>query len=644
MPFICKINILKIIPEQSSNAFFDDNSILVSGSDNTFFINAHGFICVGYGTIFNQSKLTLSLNLSLEANFPEFLIRGYLIQGISFFDQLDGVFSFCLIDILSKKLLGIRDHFGLKNLFYQSTPEGFIISDNIKSIINLLPPQINHSAIVSYFDFEYNNSLYNSKTIYEGIHRVLPAHLLTYISGEITQQLYWIPSIDKYKNLSSSQQVNIFKDKLIKSVEKRISQKESLCTNLSGGLDSSSISSISKMINNHINAIYFSTGHSSTDERFYAKKVVDKWDLNYYEVLPQKSVLGVAKKVIELCGMPDMLFMPSSSFFSIGEKAQILNCKKILTGDGGDSIVANGNEYLYQLYKHKKWDLLKSSIEKHVTHKDLTHYFKDWKKKSQKTKWKLYLNFFHTNIIVKLLGQHQFRAALEAFINANKYFGYSNSSLIKRLVDWSLAKLSKEMINDNLVRNELVRKVRSEKNFIFNLHSLPSTFTAFQKEHLGYSFTNLNIAVIEQQNAIMASFGVEAVHPFLDKDLMEIAIAVSPELRFDNGLGRGSLRHAMLGILPEEVRLRTNKVEFSEYLFSYFEDLWSEAKGLIEPSHQVWRYVNKSVFDKLIIYIFDKSISSQKKSKYIWLVNRTIYFALWLDFIENIKSSEVYSN
>jgi asparagine synthase (glutamine-hydrolysing) len=136
----------------------------------------------------------------------------------------------------------------------------------------------------------------------------------------------------------------------------------------------------------------------------------------------------------------------------------------------------------------------------------------------------------------------------------------------------------------------------------------------------------------------MRSLGVEAIHPFLDKGLIEISLAVNSCTRFDNGLGRGILRQAMVDILPEEVRLRTTKVEYSAYLYTYFVKLWSNAKAEIGANHNVWQFVEKSEFDKLILHIFDEGISYQKKTKYIWLANRTIQLALWLDFFNNIKS------
>ena len=138
----------------------------------------------------------------------------------------------------------------------------------------------------------------------------------------------------------------------------------------------------------------------------------------------------------------------------------------------------------------------------------------------------------------------------------------------------------------------------------------------------------------------MKSIGIEALHPFLDKELLEISLAVSSATRFNEGLGRGILRRAMVDILPEEVRLRTSKVDFSDYLFSYFEKLWNSAKKEIGATHKVWEYIDKEEFEKLIDYIFERPTSNPKKTNYIWLANRTIQLALWLDYYHSINTQE----
>jgi asparagine synthase (glutamine-hydrolysing) len=70
--------------------------------------------------------------------------------------------------------------------------------------------------------------------------------------------------------------------------------------------------------------------------------------------------------------------------------------------------------------------------------------------------------------------------------------------------------------------------------------------------------------IFEHQRLRAAAAGVQARHPLLDADLLELMLSLAPELSFDRHLDRPLLRDAMAGRLPEAVRLRARKAWFDE--------------------------------------------------------------------------------
>jgi asparagine synthase (glutamine-hydrolysing) len=60
--------------------------------------------------------------------------------------------------------------------------------------------------------------------------------------------------------------------------------------------------------------------------------------------------------------------------------------------------------------------------------------------------------------------------------------------------------------------------------------------------------------------------GVRDAHPFLDVDLIETVLGLPPELAFDARFDRALLRDATRGVLPDQVRLRRDKVFFNSLL------------------------------------------------------------------------------
>jgi asparagine synthase (glutamine-hydrolysing) len=68
---------------------------------------------------------------------------------------------------------------------------------------------------------------------------------------------------------------------------------------------------------------------------------------------------------------------------------------------------------------------------------------------------------------------------------------------------------------------------------------------------------------LEMVDRSSAGFGVEDRHPFFDRRLIELSFAVPLQQRFSNGYTKFILREAMRGYLPESIRLRKEKADFS---------------------------------------------------------------------------------
>lgn len=69
---------------------------------------------------------------------------------------------------------------------------------------------------------------------------------------------------------------------------------------------------------------------------------------------------------------------------------------------------------------------------------------------------------------------------------------------------------------------------------------------------------------------VECSVGLPLVHPFGDVEIAKIAAVLPWELRYGRQGGRMLLRQATIGILPEEVRLRTTKSLMPNYYLRFF--------------------------------------------------------------------------
>ena len=86
---------------------------------------------------------------------------------------------------------------------------------------------------------------------------------------------------------------------------------------------------------------------------------------------------------------------------------------------------------------------------------------------------------------------------------------------------------------------------------------------------------------------------MEYRHPFFDLELVEFALSLPPEMKYKAGIIKWIWRRAMDGILPEKIKNRTDKAEFSEVLIQQIDaidlselldDPYIVKLGLIEQS------------------------------------------------------------
>lgn len=66
----------------------------------------------------------------------EILLKAFIEFGTSIFYRLNGVFSFAIWNDKKKELILVRDHFGIKPLYYTVTDNTLVFSTEIKAILS----------------------------------------------------------------------------------------------------------------------------------------------------------------------------------------------------------------------------------------------------------------------------------------------------------------------------------------------------------------------------------------------------------------------------------------------------------------------------------------------------------------------------
>jgi asparagine synthetase B (glutamine-hydrolysing) len=77
-----------------------------------------------------------------------------------------------------------------------------------------------------------------------------------------------------------------------------------------------------------------------------------------------------------------------------------------------------------------------------------------------------------------------------------------------------------------------------------------------------------HVHCLEWNNKIAAAHGLEVAFPFMDRDLLAYLIAIPGDMQNRGGVPRAILREAMRGVLPEPLRLRNWKANFTDVVNS----------------------------------------------------------------------------
>jgi asparagine synthase (glutamine-hydrolysing) len=144
------------------------------------------------GEIYNHEQLRAALPGPWQSSGDtEVLVHLLARHGSACLDRLVGMFAFAVWDTREQRLLLARDRLGIKPLYYQLLPDGIAFASELKALLLLGQPEIDHSAVR---DFLFHGYIPAPKTIYRGIAKLPAGHTLTWQAGRVSIERYWKPS------------------------------------------------------------------------------------------------------------------------------------------------------------------------------------------------------------------------------------------------------------------------------------------------------------------------------------------------------------------------------------------------------------------------------------------------------------------
>ncbi len=258
------------------------------------------------GEVYNYRELRAELEkygYRFRSNTDtEVVLNAYHKWGPDCLSRFNGMFALAIWDEEEQKLFLARDRLGIKPLYYYYDGARIIFASEIKAILqdHKVPRELSQEGIINYFTFGHSMA---PRTIFKNIHKLLPGHYMMCLpEGESKLQLkirrYWAPPIPgQSKDAGKKYYTEGIYHLLRESVRKRLISDVPLGVFLSGGIDSSIVTSLMSSIDQSpvkTFSIGFTTGGAAYNELDDARIVARHFDTEHHEILLDENDLTQA--------------------------------------------------------------------------------------------------------------------------------------------------------------------------------------------------------------------------------------------------------------------------------------------------------------------------------------------------------------
>ena len=457
----------------------------------------------------------------------ELILLAYLEWGEDCLNRLLGDFAFAIWDPRQQKLLGARDHFGMRPFYYHTAPEQrFVFASDARAILVLqqVPYAVDQGRIADFIVKPLEWIDYTT-TFYEGVFRLPPAHKIMVTPKGVTTSEYWAPQPGPdLGHMSDDDYAQGFLEVFTEAVASRLrAPTGSVASMLSGGIDSGSVVAVGKDVllarGEHILPTYSAARRPGSDcaesRAIYAAAKMPSIDPT---IICPDQVEDIIDELLADIEEPfDAEFMILKAIFL---RAREQGQSVVLDGGAGDVVLAAGT-YLIRAMRRGRLALAarESCLESRF-----------WGDKPPAS----YLLRTLSSAMLPDIVKNPLRVQLHR-------------------------KRQEKALRDAFIGRDFAERVDIAGRLERMRQIFPGGWTPeYAQEMANIVRPNLT-AGRERYSRLAASAGTEARDPFLDKRVVDYCTRLPGHLRLKNGWPKMLLRELMEGRLPEEVRWTREK-------------------------------------------------------------------------------------
>ncbi len=446
-------------------------------------------------------------------------VRHRLVEGPGFLSEIGGDGPLVVLDKRKREVLLATDRFGVHTVYFRPQRSGAVFATTLGALAAHpeVPREIDPQSL---FNYVYFHMVPGPRSVFRGIDRLEPGEYALIRRGEVARARYWTPRYEDGSPSSEGDLAEEYRSRIRSAVRSCLSSaRGKVGAFLSGGTDSSTVVGILRELTGEPTQAYsISFAIEGFDESRYARIAAAHFGASHHQyVVTPKDVEEALPRIAEAYDEP---YGNSSAVASYhcAKLAREDGIGTLLGGDGGDEIFA-GNE------RYGKQAVFGYYLR---TPAAFRHY-----------------------LVEPLLGMLP-RNGFAPLRKAQSYVRQANTPLPDRLEEYNfVTRMTPEAIfaPDFLARSrpdeplELLRRSFSEARTESDLNRLL---------YLDLKFT-LADNDLRKVSGTCEMAGVEALYPFLDRELVDFANRVPPGLKLKGRELRYFFKRASEGFLPEAI-------------------------------------------------------------------------------------------
>lgn len=458
------------------------------------------------GEIYNYQQLRADL-ISKGYTFrnttdTEVILYAYKEWGEEAFSRFNGMFAFSLHDTLTNQVYLVRDHSGIKPLYYITQRDRLTYASEVRAFAQTdLVLEEQPEWKIYFLSLGFVPEPY---TTYKDVYMLPKGHFLKWDveSGEYKIREYFRYSFSS-NILTDKEAIRLIKEKLEASVRRHLISDAPIGVFLSGGIDSSLLTLLAnKEIKEKVHTLSIIFDEEVYSEKKYQQIIIDtiKAEHSYCRITSE----DFERSLPDILQAMDQPSMDGINTYFISRCAKEEGLKAVLSGLGADELFGG-----YPSFKRA-----------------------------------------HTFMYTKYLPSFSYRLG-NYFIN-DKF---------RKIPFLSLeGDLGKYLFMRGLFNPDTVADILqiTEREVLWSLKKLNST-NCFEDLGPGnfasWIETNyyMQNQLLKDSDVMSMWHGIEIRVPFLDKEVMELIYNIHPQVKFDNKQAKWLLISAFRDILPEQI-------------------------------------------------------------------------------------------